>query len=209
MTRCARLPWLVATVAVLLAATAVAQPAVVRSWDLPPEQLLPRLRQGGHIIFWRHTATDFGENDARMKGYRDCGGQRNLVEKGRDDARKIGIAMRALAIPVGRVVSSPFCRTIETAELAFGRAEVVTDVRYAKPGEKGAERYAPLREMLGTRPAQANTVVVGHGTPFYALTQVRLAEGEIAVLRPLGGSFEILGRIAPDDWAALRAAATR
>ena len=208
MTVRAPLP-LIVPLAALLAAAAIAQTAVPPSLDLPPAQLLEELRQGGRVIFLRHTATDFGDNDARMKGYRDCGGQRNLVEKGREDARRIGIAIRALAIPVGRVVSSPYCRTMETAELAFGRSEVATEVRYAKAGETGAERYAPLRELLGTRPEQSNTVVVGHGAPFYALTQLRLAEGEVAVLRPLGHTFEIAGRIKPDDWAALRAAAGR
>lgn len=195
--------------AALLAAAALAQTVAVPSWDLPPAELLPELQRGGHIIFWRHPATDFGDNDSRMKSYRDCGGQRNLVDRGRQDARSIGIAMRALAIPIGRVLSSPYCRTIETAELAFGHSEVVTEARYAKAGESGAEGNAQLRELLGARPEQSNTVVVGHGAPFYVLTQLRLAEGEIAVLRPLGHTFEILGRIKPEDWAALRAAARR
>ena len=60
----------------------------------------------------------------------------------------------------------------------------------------------------GTQPEKANTVVVGHGNPFYSITAVRLAEGEIAVLRPLKGRFEISGRIKPEDWTALRSGAT-
>jgi broad specificity phosphatase PhoE len=205
MTRYALLPsWLAAALSALsIAATALAQPDTSIQ-DLPPARLVAELRAGGRVIFFRHTATDFSENDSRMKGYRDCGGQRNLVDKGRDDARKIGIAIRALGIPIGRVLSSPYCRTIETAELAFGRSEQVNEVRYGSTAE-GAERYAALRELLGARPEQGNTVVVGHGTPFYALTRVRLAEGEIAVLRPLGGRFEVMGRIKPGDWATLRA----
>lgn len=199
---------LLSLVAFVLAPVALAQ-SPMRSLDLPPAQLIAELRQGGHVVFLRHTATDFGENDSSMKSYRDCGGQRNLIEKGREDARRIGIAVRALAIPVGRVLSSPYCRAIETAELAFGHSEIAPEVRYAKPGEEGAERYAPLRELLGTRPERANTVIVGHGTPFYALTGVRLVEGEVAVIRPLDGRFEILGRIKPDAWSALRNAAGR
>jgi phosphohistidine phosphatase SixA len=206
--RASLVSWLVALAAVLAAAAALGQTGTARSWDLPLAEVLAELRQGGSVIFLRHTATDYAESDARMKSYSDCGGQRNLAEKGRQDARNIGIAIRALGVPVGRVLSSPYCRTLETAELAFGRSEIATDVRYAKPGETGAERYAPLRELLGAPPERGtNTVVVGHGAPFYALTQLRLAEGEIAVLKPLGNRFEILGRIKPDDWAALRAAA--
>jgi phosphohistidine phosphatase SixA len=205
MTRCVLFALWGPSVALLLAAgSAAAQPATVPSRDMPAAQLAADLRKGGYVIFFRHAATDFAENDARMKGYSDCGGQRNLTDKGRDDARKIGIAMRALRIPIGRVLSSPYCRAIETAELAFGRAEQVNEVRYGSTAE-GPERYAALRELLAAVPERANTVIVGHGTPFYALTRVRLAEGEIAVLRPLGNRFEILGRIRPDGWAAVRA----
>jgi phosphohistidine phosphatase SixA len=210
MKRCVPFPsWLGRSLALLLVAgSAAAQPAAVPSQELPPAQLAADLRNGGYVIFFRHAATDFGENDARMKSYKDCGGQRNLTDKGRDDARKIGIAIRALRIPVGRVLSSPYCRAIETAELAFGRAEEVNEVRYGSAAE-GPERYAALRVLLATAPERANTVIVGHGTPFYALTAMRLAEGEIAVLRPLGNRFEILGRIKPDAWAGLRAGAGR
>jgi phosphohistidine phosphatase SixA len=192
--------------AVLVAGSALAQPSPAERQDATPAQLLAELRAGGRVVFFRHAATDFGENDSRMAGFDDCAHQRNLVDKGRDDARKIGIAIRTLGIPIGRVMASPFCRTVETAELAFGRAERMNEARYAT-GTAGPERYADLRALLGTRPAKDNTVIVGHGTPFYALTGVRLAEGEVAVIRPLEGEFQIIGRIRPDGWAALRAAA--
>jgi phosphohistidine phosphatase SixA len=201
------LPTLFGMLAALAAAgPALAQPQSVPSQELPALQLLAELRGGGRIIYFRHAATDFGENDSHMKSYEDCAGQRNLVDKGRDDARKIGIAIRALGIPLGRVVASPFCRTVETAELAFGRAEKWDEAKYGS----AADQYAELRKLLGTRPAKANTVIVGHGNPFYTITGgVRIAEGEVAVVRPLNGRFEIAGRIKPEDWAALRAAAGR
>jgi len=202
-----RLPFLqlLLAAALLLSGPALAQP-VVPSWDLPPAELLAEMRAGGRVLFFRHPATDFSENDARMKSYEDCGGQRNLIDKGRDDARIIGIAVRALAIPIGRVLASPFCRTIESAQLAFGRMEIFDEARYDSAAE-GPRRYADLRALLGASPGKANIVVVGHGLPFYTLTGMRLAEGEIAVVRPLGGRFEVEGRIKPGDWAALRAAA--
>src|SRR5437762_12788806 len=98
--------------ALLLTGSALAQP-VVPSRDLPAPQLLVLMRGGGHILYVRHAATDFAQNDSQMKSFEDCAAQRNLVDKGRDDARKIGVAVRALRIPIGRVLSSPFCRTVE------------------------------------------------------------------------------------------------
>ena len=52
---------------------------------------------------------------------RDCARQRNLNAEGRRQARAIGTALRRLDIPVGEVVTSPYCRTRDTARLAFGR----------------------------------------------------------------------------------------
>jgi phosphohistidine phosphatase SixA len=190
----------------LLAGPALAQP-VVPSWDLPPKELVAEMRGGGRILFFRHPATDFAQNDSQMKSHEDCAGQRNLVDKGRDDARKIGIAIRALGIPIGRVLASPFCRTVESAQLAFGRVPEKFDEAAYGPAAGGPERYAALGVALRANPGKPNTVIIGHGLPFYALTGMRLAEGEIAVIRPLGRSFEIEGRIRVDDWAALRAAA--
>ena len=200
-------PSLLSLLALVIAPAALAQQGGEPARELPALQLVDEMRAGGRVLFLRHAATDFTENDSRMAGFEDCAHQRNLVDKGRDDARKIGIAIRALGIPIGRVMASPYCRTVETAELAFGRAEKMNEARYAT-GE-GAERYADLRTQLGTRPAKGNSVIVGHGTPFYALTGVRLVEGEVAVIQPLDGRFEILGRIKPDAWGALRNAARR
>src|SRR2546423_2692241 len=39
--------------------------------------LLAKLRQGGYVLFLRHTSTDFSQNDAQMKSFEDCASQRN------------------------------------------------------------------------------------------------------------------------------------
>src|SRR5687767_15994385 len=98
----------------LLACPALAEPSA---------QLIEKLRAGGYVLYLRHTSTDFGQNDSRMKGYEDCENQRNLTDKGRDEARAIASHMKRLKIPVGAVLASPFCRTMETARLAFGKAQ--------------------------------------------------------------------------------------
>src|ERR1700676_3563954 len=75
--------------------------------------LLAALKAGGMIVYFRHTSTDFGQNDEQMTGYEDCARQRNLTDRGRDEARAIGAAIKRLALPVGEVLASPFCRTME------------------------------------------------------------------------------------------------
>ena len=85
--------------------------------------LVARLRQGGHVIFVRHAATEATQDDPRPD-LADPSTQRNLSDEGRNQARQLGRAIRRLRIPVGMVMASPYARTRETAELAFGRDRV-------------------------------------------------------------------------------------
>ncbi|HEX2333742.1 MAG TPA: histidine phosphatase family protein, partial [Burkholderiales bacterium] len=81
----------------------------------PSAEVLSLLREGGYVLYFRHTSTDFSQNDSRMTSFEDCASQRNLTDRGRDEARAIGEHVRRLKIPVGEVLASPFCRTMETA----------------------------------------------------------------------------------------------
>lgn len=95
----------------------------------PDPALVHKLREGGYVLFMRHASTDFSQNDSRMTSYEDCANQRNLTDKGRQQAREIGAHVKRLGIPIREVLASPFCRTMETAQLAFGRAQAANDVR--------------------------------------------------------------------------------
>jgi hypothetical protein len=107
--------------------------------------------------------------------------------------------VKRLKIPVGEVLASPFCRTMETAHLAFGAARATGDVR---GGPVEASRYEALRKLLSSPiPRGTNRVISSHGNPFYALAgPPYLAEGEMAVVKPEGGRFSVLGRVRLDDW---------
>src|SRR5262249_60740250 len=93
-------------------AAAVADDAV---WEL--------LRGGAQIVLMRHRITTPGVGDPAGFRLDDCATQRNLTDGGREDARRVGAAFRQRAIPVGRVLSSPWCRCLEASRLAFGKAE--------------------------------------------------------------------------------------
>ena len=167
--------------------------------------LLTELRKGGYVIYFRHTSTDFSRDDSRSKSDDDCDNQRPLTDKGREEARQIGAAFRTLKIPVEKVLASPRCRTMETAMLAFGRAEKANDVRGGPAAPNSPDRYAGLRQLLSARPTPgANLVISSHGNPFYAAAGAPyLAEGEAAVVRPQGKDFEIVARVKHDAWRAL------
>lgn len=170
--------------------------------------MVQALRSGGLILYFRHASTDFGQNDDAMTGYEDCARQRNLTDRGRDEARAIGVAIKRLKIPIGEVLASPFCRTRETAQLIFGRATVEDAVRGGPARPDTDDRYAELRKLLSTPPrAGTNLAIASHGNPFHAVADATyLAEGEAAVIEPRGArGFRIVARIPKDGWSALDA----
>ena len=168
--------------------------------------LLAALRQGGLIIYFRHTSTDFGQNDDQMTGYEDCARQRNLTDQGREEARQIGAAIERLHLPIGEVLASPFCRTMETARLIFGRAQATAAVRGGPARPDSPDRYSELRKLLSTSPRPGTDLAIAsHGNPFRAVAEGNyLAEGEAAVIRPLGArGFAIVARVTKDGWGTL------
>ena len=204
------------SIAALCAAAAFAALAQERSSAPDPQHalegaaLVAALRSGGYTLYFRHTATDFSQNDRSMGAYEECATQRNLSERGREQARRVGEAIRALGLPVGEVVASPFCRTMETGRLMFGRATPSTDVR-GFSGPSGTPDYRNLERILATPPAPGTLrMITSHGNPFRAIAgPPHLGEGEAAVLKGLGDRWAVVARIRAEDWAALQHAVDR
>ncbi len=159
------------------------------------------LRQGGYVIYFRHTATDFSRTDAGMTSYADCANQRLLSGEGRRQARDVGRRIAALKLPQGEALASPMCRTMQTAQLMLGRVTPGPALREGSDGD-----YPGLRQLLASPvPAGSNRWLVGHGTPFRAVAGApHLAEGEAAVLRPGGVRWTVVARVLPQEWAQLK-----
>jgi phosphohistidine phosphatase SixA len=198
---------LAGSMALVLAAFGAALAQTRATPPLGGADLLAALRGGGYIVYFRHTDTDWSQNDRQMKGFDDCANQRNLAEKGRAHSRQIGEAIRALGIPIGAVLASPMCRTVETAVLAFGRADKAMAVVERRGAAGTPERYAALRALLSEPVAAgANTMIVGHAYPYYSLVGGQyLEEGEADVVRPRGTDFEVVARIGLKQWRELAA----
>ncbi|WP_336776180.1 histidine phosphatase family protein [Paenibacillus sp. MMO-58] len=136
--------------------------------------LLKSLQQGGYILYVRHGDATVG-TDSPSINFNDCSTQRNLSEAGRNQAVSYGNALRQLHIPVQvPVVASPFCRTKETAELAFGAGNVRTDPFWVQiyqlsgsvpPAQQEAVLKA-LSAQLEIPPSPGtNKVIVAHSFP--------------------------------------------
>jgi phosphohistidine phosphatase SixA len=181
---------------------------------LPEGKLIDALRRGGYVIYFRHAATNPEQADTSDPRLGRCESQRNLSVDGRRMARDIGAAFQMLRIPVGKVVSSPYCRAVETAKLAFGRREV-SEALYFAMGIGKAEREEQglaLRQMLATPPGRgANTVLVAHHANLKEATGIwPKREGDAHVFRPRpDGGFAHLGGVSPEAWKRRAAVAAQ
>ena len=184
----------------VLAALILAAAHAPASAAAADEALWALLKSGGQVIVMRHAATDKSVGDPASFRLDDCATQRNLSAEGREEAQRLGAAFRARAIPIGRVLSSQWCRCLETARLAFGEPTPWPALNSTfRNRELEPERTREVRVLGGERPAGGNLVLVTHQLNIAALTSVSPAEGELVVLSPLGGGrFRVAGRLQPD-----------
>src|SRR5437899_6922246 len=159
------------------------------------------LRAGGYVALMRHADAPGGAGDPPGFRLDDCATQRNLSEKGRADAAKIGVRLKSQGIAVERILSSPWCRCMDTAMLlelgpveaepTFGNVVVLSDQRESLT--------AGARAVIDKWTGSGILLVVTHGANIFALTGVSPASGEIVVVRSgSGGSSEPVGRLIPD-----------
>jgi phosphohistidine phosphatase SixA len=171
---------------------------------LTGQALVDALRDGGHVLYLRHTETTRGGVDD-LATLGDCTRQRPLSDAGRRDAREIGVAFDELGIPVGDVLASPFCRTVETARLAFGDVEADEGLLALAPDGSNREATADrVRALLADEPDDGeNTVLVGHVSNLALVTSYEPEEGGTIVLRPDGERWTLVGEVPPQGWQRL------
>jgi phosphohistidine phosphatase SixA len=175
---------------------------------LEGQALIETLQEGGLVILMRHMSTDSFVPGEGTHDDRDCASQRNLDERGRREARDVGAAFKSLGIPVGAVLTSPYCRCVDTGKLAFGKGTPSEDLAVSDE-LSGPEKEAKgklIRKMLNTTPADGrNTIMITHtGTLLYSFGLETRPEGIAHIFRPADfGNAIYLGRVTPEQWSAL------
>jgi phosphohistidine phosphatase SixA len=158
------------------------------------------LRAGGHVALMRHTDAPGGAGDPPGFRLEDCTTQRNLSAEGRADAAAVGARLKAEGLVFERVLSSPWCRCLDTARLldigpvapesTFSNAFVLRD--QADLLTEGA------RKLIAGWTGTGTLLVVTHGANIRALTGISPATGEIMVVdKAADGSVAVVGRIPP------------
>jgi phosphohistidine phosphatase SixA len=175
-----------------------------------PAQLLPELQKGGYVLFIRHPHTNPDQADTDPLHLENVKAQRQLSDDGRQRAKALGEAFRALKLPIAKVVSSKFNRAQETAKLMdVGPVSASVDVTegglVVSPNEN-KRRAAALQLLLSMPPpAGKNLVIVSHKPNLQDAAGKEfgdLGEGETVVFQPLGdGKFSLMARVAPERWS--------
>ncbi len=152
--------------------------------------LWDRVRQGGYVLRIRDTGMPVAV-PAGSSGGGGCTPDRNLTGTGRDLAQRLGEVFREHGILVSRVLSSPGCSSVETAQIAFGRTETWTQ---ADPeGDPRIWRARNAYALTSLTPADANLVIVTGKLVISDLTDNSVSAGDVLVLRPSGEQLDVQG----------------
>jgi phosphohistidine phosphatase len=132
--------------------------------------------------------------------------QRKLTERGRDQSRDAGRALKALGVEVHLCFTSPKVRARETAELACAELGIEpVDADELAEGFDGREALA----LMAAAGEDQRVLVVGHEPDFsqvvYDLTggRVDMKKGGVAGVRLDGSRGELIALLRPRETARI------
>jgi phosphohistidine phosphatase SixA len=188
-------------------------PLAASSQPAPSQaEWIDALRQGGHVIVFRHGATHSDQADTDPLNPKNVANQRQLNDDGRALAKSIGESMHKLRIPVGQVQTSTFQRAVDTGTLlGFGEVRTSADITegglVVTPNENNRRTQA-FRKLVGAQPpAGSNIVIVSHKPNImdaFGKDWFDVREGEASVFKPDGnGDYKLIVRIQASEWSKL------
>ena len=158
------------------------------------------LARGGTIAMLRHAAAP-GVGDPAGFRLDDCATQRNLSDEGRGQARRIGAAFRQRQIDVHMVLSSRWCRALETGRLAFPdqvKEFPALDSFFGKRLEEDWQSRAVREQISDWRGRRGVLVLISHQVNITAITGIFPGDGEAVVIEPgPAGEVTVLGTVRP------------
>ncbi len=155
-------------------------------------------QEGNKIILIRHSLAPGGGDPTGFK-INDCKTQRNLNRTGINQSKKIGKLFKKYKVPVDQVLTSQWCRCIDTAKYAFGNYKEFTALNstFQSPynkneGKQLKDLYSFVKKWNGKG---KNLVLITHYSIITAVTNAVPSSGEIVVADK---NFKVLGTIQTD-----------
>ena len=150
------------------------------------------LAAGGKVVLFRHGETQrgAGSGDPLVRDG-SCRRERNLSPTGRRQFTRIGEAFATRGIHVEQVLTSPYCRTRNSGELAFGTVETreFLALSEALPDAVAEDAALDAADLIGNHDGEGNLVLITHEPNIVLITQQRLGVAQALVLEPEGGPF--------------------
>ncbi|MEJ6022885.1 histidine phosphatase family protein [Ramlibacter sp. PS4R-6] len=155
--------------------------------------------RSGDIVLLRHASAP-GVGDPPGFKLDDCATQRNLSDAGRAEARRFGEEMKRRGVRIGAVLTSQWCRTRDTAKLAFpgiaARDEPSFNSWFGQVPVESEGELKKARDVLRRWSGPGVLVVVSHQINIHAITGVPTASAEAVVVRKdAKGELAVAGTI--------------
>ena len=145
--------------------------------------LISELKKGGNLIFIRHAYAP-GGGDPDNFDLNDCKTQRNLSERGKDQAKKIGDFFKNNGIQIDIVISSEWCRCQETAQIAFNKFETknfLNSFFSSKFAQNKESQIKKLKKFINNWDGKKNLVFVTHYVVISEILNYGSSSGEIVI----------------------------
>lgn len=161
-------------------------------------QAAVRLNSHGFMLMMRHAQTDAGVGDPENFKLGECSTQRNLSPEGREQAGRVGKAFSQAGIRFDMVRSSQWCRTRETARLAFAANEEwpALNSSFRNRAEQDG-RSKQIIEFARAMNKAHNVMLVTHQIAITSLAGGWVESGEIVAFRYEGDQLKPQFRISP------------
>ena len=158
------------------------------------------LRTDNSFVLMRHASAP-GIGDPDYFDVADCSTQRNLSDAGREQAEAIGNLFRMHGIEKARVLSSQWCRCLETATLLkLGSVEILPHLNsFFQQYERRDSQTQNLRQWIAKQNLEQTVVLVTHQVNITSLTDVYPSAAELVIVnRSKSGKISVLGSIKTD-----------
>ncbi len=152
--------------------------------------------ESGYVVMIRHALAP-GTGDPSNFRLDDCSTQRNLSAEGRAQAVRMGEAFRRRQIRVAKILSSQWCRCLETAKLMnLGPVEPFEALNsfFSQPRAEAKQTEQVRQLIVDNRDTQGVVILITHQVNITAITDVVPRSGEALVLRAnQGDRVELIG----------------
>lgn len=177
--------------------------------DTYGSSLIKALQEGGYLLYFRHGET-IGQDQSHVD-FNDCKTQKNLTITGKEQARWIGVFFSQHKIPTNPpILVSPYCRTRETAEIAFGKQNIkvvpfLANIEYLRSEKITQQEEQDIIEKLNKIfeiPVHqgTNKIIIGHTfSPDKVLGEIPYMGMVIIKPNGVGRGYKIVKKLSIDE----------